>query len=437
MSGPRRPLGRLTPATSPNDDLAAPTGGILFVAHRVPYPPDKGDRIRSYHLLAHLARHGPVDLIYPADEPMDNATAEALGRLCRRVEAVPIRRLDRWVRTAWSLLIGRSLTEGYFTSVRLRSMVTQWLKKIQYDTIFCFSSGALPNLSVDGLDNRLIIDLVDVDSQKWDDYSRRERGPRASIFRLEARRVAELERSAGRARVVSLATNREAELYRSICPAARVEVVQNGVDLDYYRPVGSFVDTNRLVFVGQLDYHANVISLSWFCRQVWPAIRAAIPTATFRIVGRNPTLTIRQLSEQAGIEVVGSVADVRPELTNARIVVVPLLVARGVQNKVLEAMAMGRAIVASPEALEGISLTLNRDAIAAATVEDWVRSITYLWTDEQGRKVIGEAARRFVECNHRWESTLSRIDPYIFRSIENRGDGDRLGSAGWPDGGDA
>ena len=322
----------------------------------------------------------------------------------------------RWVRAAWSLARGRSLTEGLFGSSTLRALVSRWLAETPYDTIVCFSSGVLPYVLGRGLEQNLIADLVDVDSQKWFDYAGRAAGPKAAIFRLEGRRVRLLERATGRAaRTVVLATDVEANLYREFCPEACVESIPNGVDLDYFRPLPEAPEEAYCVFVGQLDYRANVLGLEWFCRAAWPAIRARLPEATFRVVGRNPVPAVQRLGAVPGVQIVGPVADVRPYLASARVVVVPLPVARGVQNKVLEAMAMGRAVVASPAALEGLGLVPDRDVMVAAASLDWCRcmSPTSGTIRRDAGAELGRSARHYVEAKHRWETCLGRFDELI------------------------
>lgn len=384
-----------------------------MLVHRVPYPPDKGDRIRSYHLLEYLARLGEVDLAYLCDEPEAADRLEALGRLCRRVEGVPVSRVWRWTRAVRSLVLGRSLTAGLFESPALRSLIERWLSETSYDAVICFSSAMLPYVLGRGLESRLIVDLVDVDSQKWQDYAGRASGPKAALFRLESRRVQALERAAGAARAVVLVTAAEADLYQRFCPEASIATIPNGVDLDYFRPAAATSEPLGCVFVGQLDYRANVLGLEWFCREVWPTIRAHRPEATFEIVGRNPGAAVRRLGALPGVQVVGTVADVRPHLARARIVVVPLPVARGVQNKVLEALAMGLAVVASPAALDGLGLVPGRDALVAAGSDDWGPCLAALWDDPVRREELGRNGRRFVETYHHWKTCLGRFDELI------------------------
>jgi len=208
-------------------------------------------------------------------------------------------------------------------------------------------------------------------------------------------------------------TEAEADIYRQFAPEAHVESILNGVDLEYFRDNQEAVGAGGCVFVGQLDYRANVLGLEWFCGEVWPAIRQRVPEATFAIVGRNPVPAVRRLEQVSGVTVVGTVPDVRPYLESARVAVVPLPVARGVQNKVLEAMAMGRAVIASPQALEGLPLQLGRDALAAASPDEWCRAVVSLWDDAPRREALGRAARAYVEGCHHWETCLGRFGALV------------------------
>jgi sugar transferase (PEP-CTERM/EpsH1 system associated) len=413
-------------AAAPPHQLAARNGHrkhILLLVHRVPYPPDKGERIVAFHLLSRLAGLGEVDLAFLTDEPLSEASYGVLSQLCRRASAVTVSRRWRWVRAGWSFLRGRSLTEGLFHSQALRNLVGTWLAETRYDAVVCFSSGVLPYVLGRGLERRLIADLVDVDSQKFFDYAGCTWGLKAAVLRLEGRRVRALERQAMRACAVAVVTEVEATLYRSFCPGARIVTIPTGVDLEYYQSNAGANEPGGCVFVGQLDYRANVLGLQWFCDRVWPAVRAHLPDATFKIVGRSPVAAVRRLEAIAGVTVIGGVPDVRPYIAAARVVVVPLLVARGVQTKVLEAMAMGKAIVASPEALKGLNLVVGRDALDAAESDEWCRQIAKLWNDSGRRAELGRNARQFVEVNHRWEACLRTLDGLIVDAACARGSG--------------
>jgi sugar transferase (PEP-CTERM/EpsH1 system associated) len=376
-----------------------------MICHRVPYPPDKGDRIRSSHVLKELARLGTVDLAFLSDEPIPESTWAHLRRVCRNVAASPMGGTSRWVRAAWFQLTGRSATEGLFWSNRLARTIDGWMARQSYDAVVLYSSGVIPYVCGRRIVGRVIADLVDVDSEKWREYASRARAPRSWLFAREARRVRELERSAGSFAAVTLVSDPEAELYRKIAPHANVLSVLNGVDLEYFRPQPQ-AEASTCVFVGYLDYHANVLGLTWFCREVWPEIRRRFPEARFQVIGRNPTPPVQELSGLPGVEVVGPVDDVRRYVAASKLVLVPLPVARGIQNKVLEAMSLGKAVVGTTAALNGIALIPGEHALRADTPIEWVEAVSLLWADAARRQEMGARARQYVEVNHDWSRCL-------------------------------
>jgi sugar transferase (PEP-CTERM/EpsH1 system associated) len=403
VSGQRRTPGKNVPARRPN---------ILFLCHRVPFPPDKGDRIRSYHLLKFLSGIGNLSLGFLTAEPVPESTADALRKLCERVHSARVGAPKRWVRAGTSLVRGRSATEGLFYSRAMFNKVGEWLSSTEFDSVVCFSSSTLQYVQGRGVDFRLVVDLVDVDSQKWLDYARRSWPPRSTLFRVEAQRVRRIERQASGARAVVLVSESEAEIYHALCPTANVQVVTNGVDLDYFRPRPD-ADSPTCAFVGYLGYRANVVGLQWFCREVWPGVRARVPQARFRIIGRNAVAAVRRLSHVPGVEVVVGAPDVRPLIAEAGVVLAPLLIARGVQNKVLEAMAMGKTVIASPAALDGLALTVGQHALCADSPNEWIQALVSIWSSPEQRQAIGHYARAYVEEHHNWESCLKPYENLV------------------------
>ena len=238
----------------------------------------------------------------------------------------------------------------------------------------CFSSSMLPYLRGRGLEDRTVVDLVDADSEKWLDYAGHARVSLSWLFRREANRVQMLEEEAGRNRSVTLVTQREAALYRKSCTASRVEVISNGVDLNYFTtPVPR---VHHCVFVGQLDYRANVMGLKWFCSQVWPLVRRGFPRGDLFDRRKKSHAHRRHLARCSGVEVVGPVQDVRPSLAAASIVVAPLLVARGIQNKVLEAMSAARPTIVSPAVLRGLQAVADQDLLFGRNARPMGRPIS-------------------------------------------------------------
>jgi sugar transferase (PEP-CTERM/EpsH1 system associated) len=262
----------------------------------------------------------------------------------------------------------------------------------------------------------LVVDLVDVDSQKWHDYAAAARGLKRQLFALEGRRVRQLERSLpGRARAITLVSEAEADLFRRICPNDKTIAVPNGVDLDYFTPNFPVAEPkpNQCVFVGVLDYRANVESLIWFCREVWPRVVAQKPDAVFAIVGKNPTPAVKQLAALPGVRLVGPVPDVRPYVAESRFSVAPLQIARGIQNKVLEAMAMAKPVLVSPQALEGLEVVPGRDALLATSATEWARAIANLYDQPTLVDRVGLAGRRYVADWHGWSACLGAFDHFV------------------------
>jgi sugar transferase (PEP-CTERM/EpsH1 system associated) len=258
-----------------------------------------------------------------------------------------------------------------------------------------------------------VIDLVDVDSQKWFDYAAVSRGPAAWLYRHEGHGLRAVERAlAGWANAVTVVSAAEATLYQQFCPGFPAHVATNGVDLDYFRPDPG-PEEPACVFVGALDYRPNVEGIGWFCREVWPALRRARPKITLYVVGRRPAPAVRRLATLPGVELVGPVPDVRRYVARAAVVVVPLHLARGVQNKVLEALAMGKATLASPPSLAGLAVRPGTHVLAAATPQEWVESAVRLLDDPALRQRLGTEGRRYVEEKACWDRCLQPFETLL------------------------
>jgi sugar transferase (PEP-CTERM/EpsH1 system associated) len=264
-----------------------------------------------------------------------------------------------------------------------------------------------------------VIDLVDVDSQKWVDYAGGHRGPRRWLYALEGRRLAQLEQTlAGWATGLTFVSDLEADLFRRSATHSNVHVITNGVDLEYFQPNESATETDQAcVFVGALDYHPNIDAACWFSAEVWPEVRRRFPEATLRLVGRRPCTAVQRLAQVPGIEIIGQVEDVRPQVSTAAVVLAPLRIARGIQNKVLEGMAVGKPVVASPQALQGLGRLPELPILRASTPADWVEALDRLFAREPLRRQLGAAGRRYVETHHSWDrclqpfATLLGLDP--------------------------
>lgn len=393
---------------------------LLHLAHRVPFPPDKGDRIRTCHTLRYLARHARVWLACLADEPVSASDRAALEALCERVAIIPAVGKKRWLRALWSLAGGRSATAGLFHQPELVRTLESWTNEVRFDACLASSSGMVPYLRRGKLrDVPAVVDLVDVDSQKWYDYAAASRPPKSWLYRLEGRRLRRLEQDLPSwTRGVVLTTPVEVDIYERFAAPGSARAVANGVDLDYFRPAPPAREAS-CVFVGALDYRPNIDGVVWFCATAWPKILQRLPRAKLYIVGRRPVPAVQELGRLPGVEVVGTVPDVRPWVERAAVAVVPLRIARGVQNKALEALALARPVIASPTCLQGLRTEVGRDLLAATTPDEWADAVTMLLNDPVRCEQLGRAGRAFVEEHHCWDRCLAGLGELLFgRSLE-------------------
>ena len=386
------------------------TPSILFLAHRVPYPLDKGERIRVFHALKFLSRRAEIHLACLADEPVSEDSLAQLRAVCRQVAVVQNNGASRWMRAAGSILVGRTATEGAFHSPALIDLLRRWTDEKQFHAVMVSSSGMVPYWSLPKLrELPAVVDLIDVDSQKWFDYAAASRFPNSWLYRTEGRRLRRLEqRLPASTRAVTLVSKAETQLYRSFCHPGTVRTIPCGVDLDYFRPAPDSA-IPLCVFVGALNYRPNVDGVRSFCREVWPEIRRRRADARLRLVGRRPTRAVRALGRLPGVEVVGQVADIRPHLAESALAIVPLQIARGVQTKVIEAMAMGKSVVASAPSLIGLDAQAGTDLLVAQNATEWAETVLRVLNKARLRKALGAAARRYVENHHRWEICLGPL----------------------------
>lgn len=388
---------------------------LLFLTHRVPHPPNRGDRIRTYHFLRHLAQHADVWLAAFVDEPVEQESLRVLHQLCRDVALIPVQRRLRWVRAGLSFLNGGAISAGAFASPQLTSVLRKWGRGIDFSATLSSSSAMaayqqLPELR----DVPAYVDLIDVDSQKWADYAVASRGWKKWIYGCEARRLRQVESDlADWTYGISVVSEPEANIYRAFRQTELIRAIPNGVDVDYFQPVQTSEPQNGCVFVGVLDYKPNVDGICWFAREVWPHVQRQRPDQRLRIVGRSPVPAVQELAQIAGVDVVGTVPDVRPYLAQAAVAVVPLQIARGVQNKVLEALAMGKPVVASPEPIVGLDVVEGTHLFRATEPHEWVNTLIRLFDDAELRRDVGAAGQAYVTANHRWDQCLASLSNFL------------------------
>jgi sugar transferase (PEP-CTERM/EpsH1 system associated) len=345
---------------------------VLFLAHRLPFPPNKGDKIRSFAELAALSQHHEVDLFCFYDQAEDKEYFVKILRHCRNLYAEKISWPRSRAQALLALALGRPFTSAFFHSPTMARRVREALQSKNYDLVFVFSSSMAPYVE-SASDIPRLLDMVDVDSDKWAQYADRLRPPSSWLWRAESKRLAICEkRWAQDFSLTLLCTRAEAEILNEAVPGAKIEAFENRMDVDFFDPVSTEIPPEirawqpYIVFTGSMDYFPNIDAVTFFYGEVFPAIQAKLPSAQFVIAGRNPTNAIRKLACNPAVHVTGAVPDIRPYLRGASVAVAPLRVARGVQTKILEAMAMGLPVAASRKA----SMALPECLVEAIQVED-------------------------------------------------------------------
>jgi sugar transferase (PEP-CTERM/EpsH1 system associated) len=389
---------------------------LLYLVHRIPYPPNKGDKVRSCNILRQLARTHRVFLGTFIDHPDDHRHIDTLRQWCEDLCACNMHPLRTRLTSLRGLLTGEALSLPYYRSRTLLDWVQKTIAREQITAAVAFSGPMAQYLRETGL-TRKIIDFCDVDSAKWTQYAADRRGPTAWLYRREGRRLAAFERQAATTSDASLfATAAEAALFTRSAPElfARVHVMQNGVDADYFSPAHTLPNPYPeggpvLVFTGAMDYWPNIDAVTWFTRDILPRIRRRQPAVRFWIVGMNPTPAVQALAGE-GVIVTGGVPDVRPYLAHADIVEAPLRIARGIQNKVLEAMAMARPVVVAAAPAVGLAARAGEECEVAEHAEDFAAATLRLLEDPSARANMGQRARAAVLERYGWSAHLAMLD---------------------------
>lgn len=393
---------------------------VLFLAHRIPYPPDRGDKIRSHHILRAIASHAAVHVGTLADDEFDLAAEPYLANtvdshcLVRRTMPLPLAGL-------LALAKGQPVSLPAFRHDALMDYVRTVVKTRPIAAIYVFSGQMGQYIPAD-YTGRVVMDLGDVDSAKFDAYGETGRGPMGWINAREGRLLrAEEARLARRADVTLLISDEEAALFRNRLSAddlaaSDIRVLGNGIDSLHFDP-GSVApeprmlecEGQRLIFTGQMDYAPNIAAATRVIERILPLVRQTIPDATFHVVGRNPPAELAARDGKGGCRIWGRVEDMRTWLKASDLAIVPLDIARGVQNKVLEAMAMALPVVLTSGAATGIPAHDGEDFRIADSDEDLAAAVLALLRDRRGAQAMGQSARRFVMENANWQAKLAGL----------------------------
>lgn len=403
-------------------------GEILFLAHRMPFPPDRGDKIRSSHVLRHLCSLAPVQVATFAEGPADCAQEGTLAGLAasyclvRRSKPLPLAGLQALIRQ-------QPVSLTAFESGRIAAFVRKTLAERPISAIYVFS-GQMGQYVPDSFSGPVIMDFVDVDSAKFEAYAAGRTSPRAWLDAREGRLLrAEEQRLARRSTVSLFVSDEEARLFTQRLSSEDrsnrlVQTLRNGIDSTHFAPGVVTPEPRllersgpRLIFTGQMDYPPNITAVERAITRLMPAIRRQVPDATFHVVGRNPPQTLCRLHGRDGCYIWGEVPDIRTWLAGATLALVPLEIARGVQNKVLEAMAMALPTVLTPAAATGIGAVAARDFAVAESDADLVTAVLALIQSGPRSRAMGDAARIFVSDHLSWPAALAPLEPMLGQTV--------------------
>jgi sugar transferase (PEP-CTERM/EpsH1 system associated) len=388
---------------------------LLFLVHRIPYPPNKGDKVRSFRILCHLARRYRVFLASFVDRPEDWAHVPTLDRWCEAVCMRPIHPARSRALSLRGLLAGEALSLPYYRDARMARWTADVVRQQEIRRAVVFS-GPMAQYLQDLPVEHSVVDFCDVDSEKWLQYAPTKPWPLSWLYRREGRRLAGFEQAvAARVQASLFVTAAEAALFRKAMPelAARIAVMENGVDVDYFSPRLAYgtpfpAGGRVVVFTGAMDYWPNVDAVCWFARDILPHVRQTLPGLQFWVVGMNPVPEVLALAREGHAVVTGGVPDIRPYLRHADAVVAPLRIARGIQNKILEAMAMARPVVAHSACMQGLSVQAGEEILVATDVGEFATALA-IALGPRG-EAIGAAARARVVASQNWDRQLEVLD---------------------------
>ena len=392
---------------------------ILFLTHRIPYPPNKGDKIRSYNILRYLVKYHEVYLGSLIDEKADIQYIDQLQSQVKEFIFDTIESRLKKIYCLCSILKNKPITVCYFYSRKLQKKIDTLLKNVDFDVLLCFSSPMAEYYFRSTHKNKkpliYIMDLIDVDSYKWVQYAEKSSGPKRLIYSYEARCLSQYEHYiAENFNHLLLVSEQEKNIFLQRSAATNLLVVTNGVDLDFFNPnypnSQYKVKKPTLVFTGVMDYWPNIEGVQWFVKWIFPRIQITIPDVTFYIVGSRPTAEIQCLEQITGIVVTGFVDDVRDYIAMADVCVVPLRIARGIQNKILEAMAMGKPVVTTSQAFEGIKAISGEEIMSTDDEEMFAAAVIELLQNKYKAESIGKRARQCMEIHYSWDKNLSILD---------------------------
>lgn len=392
---------------------------ILYVCHRFPFPPKRGGKIRPFNMIRHLTAKGhKLTVCSLARAPEEADEGRGIAPYCAAFEIGMVKNPIQAARMVARLPLLTPSSMGFFYSPELKGKVDHLLATQKWDLIFVHCSSVAQYVE-HVTDVPKILDYGDMDSQKWLEYANYKPFPLSLGYRLEGAKMLAAEKRLAKKFDMGTATTRaEWETLDGYKTGLKTDWFPNGVDAGFFSPDGSPYDPDTISFIGRMDYYPNQECMFRFCEQIWPLLKAERPQMKLLIVGADPTPAVRKLGELDGVTVTGSVPDVRPYVRSSALMVAPLNIARGTQNKILEAMAMGVPVVTSTIAAGGVDAQSEKHFLVADTPEAYARQILRITSNPVERQRLAEAGRARMLSHHAWPRSMERLDGIIERCIK-------------------
>ncbi len=392
---------------------------ILFLSHRFPYPPTRGDKIRSFNMVKYLYEQGhEVTVASLSRSSQETEECQGIKDYCHKFILVEVNEMLQNLRMVSRLLSTDPSSMGYFYSAELQKKVNHLLDANKYDLIVVFSSSAAQYVE-HVTDTAKMLDFCDMDSQKWLAYVDYKKWPVSWGYALEGRKLERDEKRLAKLfDLCSCATDFEVETLDSYNTGVASGYFPNGVDSDFFKPINVEYEKNSICFVGRMDYYPNEVCIINFCRDVLPVIREKYPDVTFKVIGAAPPKSVLALNDLPGVLVTGTVDDIRQHVQSCQVMVAPLVIARGTQNKILEGMAMGLPVVSSHLAARGVDAIVGEHILAATSPKEYADEIMSLFADQDKQRKFSEAGRARVLSHHNWKRGMELMGKCIERTLQ-------------------
>jgi sugar transferase (PEP-CTERM/EpsH1 system associated) len=395
---------------------------ILYLCHRFPYPPQRGGKIRPFNMIRHLHAQGHrVTVCSLARSQAEADEGQGLAAHCTGFEIGLVKEPVQFARMVARLPLPTPSSMGYFYSADLAAKVRRLLASQRWDLIFVHCSSVAQYVE-HVTDVPKILDFGDMDSQKWLEYANYKPWPLSWGYTLEGTKMLWAEKRLARRFDLCTATTRaEWQTLEDYGTGATTGWFPNGVDAGFFAPTDGAYDADTISFIGRMDYYPNQECMARFCKDVWPRLKTRRPTLKLLIVGADPSPQMRALGELPGVTVTGSVPDVRPYIRGSALMVAPLAIARGTQNKILEAMAMGVPVVTSSAAAGGVDADAERHLLVADEPEQIAQAVLRLVEQPAERARLAQAGRERMLSHHDWAKSMLRLDSLIERCVAGSG----------------